>query len=52
MVVSIDDLKSVVNKRNGLAKQNQFMVQLPAIGGVSLRIKYYVQEFHYLANKF
>jgi len=35
MVVSIDDLKSVVNKRNGLAKQNQFMVQLPAIGGIS-----------------
>lgn len=34
-MASVDDLKSIVNKGRGLAKQNQFMVQLPSIAGVS-----------------
>lgn len=34
-MASIDELKSLASKRNGFARPNQFLVELPAIGGVS-----------------
>lgn len=34
-MASIDELKSLVSRRNGLARPNQFLVELPAIGGIS-----------------
>jgi hypothetical protein len=34
-MASIDELKSLTSKRNGFARPNQFLVELPAIGGVS-----------------
>ena len=34
-MASIDELKSLATRRNGLARPNQFLVELPAIGGIS-----------------
>lgn len=34
-MASIDELKSLASRRNGLARPNQFLVELPAIGGIS-----------------
>ena len=34
-MASIDELKSLASRRNGFARPNQFLVELPAIGGVS-----------------
>lgn len=34
-MASIDELKSLASRRNGFARPNQFLVELPAIGGIS-----------------
>lgn len=34
-MTSIDQLKSVVNFKRGLAKPNQFLIELPSLGGIS-----------------